>query len=241
MNKLRKELIADFYKSNIAKFLMVYIILGILIFTNLAKGTPYINMINGIMGNSYLISFFLIPTIIFSTIYIVSNVNKSKDILMRINNRKKIFYFQIAVSVYNTTIIFFLFLFTTILFSNLFASRMNFIANDPYYSEINNLVGLIISLIKLYIFLISVSIFNITFTTLKKSFSVVVIDLLIIISFLIYLPDNISWLLPAHYLGHAFIFKSIVQNIIYSFMYLILFLGISSISFKRIISRKAFI
>ena len=238
MSKLCKTILNDYYKTNIFKVTILYIVFGVLIFTFSNKNLSYINMLYYIMGHPYLIAFFLIPIVIFSTIKVLNCLNK--NMIIRFRTKQELIRSQFLLLISNTTTTFLLFIFITLLFANLFADRTNFILVDPYYSEINNLVGLIFCLIKLYLFLISINLLNVTCINILKGKWIVVIDIVILISFLGYVPEKFDILFPPHYLGYGYAFESFFQNFLLSALYLVSFFIISVFIFYKKLVNKNF-
>lgn len=242
MNKNKcSSIVINYYKLNIFKFLLAYIIFGVLIFTFSNMELSYVNMIYYIMGHPYLIAFFLLPVSIFTTFHILSNLSKNKELIIRFNNRLKLFKFEMKILFLNITFIILIFLFITLLFANLFSDRNHFILDDPYYPEINNLLGLIFCLLKLYLFTLSIAMMNIALKDFAKGSFNIVMNILILISFLGYIPTLLDWLFPSHYLGYSFRFDSIFQNLFYSFIYLFIYFVCSFIFCKQKILNKDFV
>ncbi len=227
-----KNILKDYYNTFAFKFLIIYIIFGILVFSFSNTELSYINMIYYVMGHPYLIAFFLTPVSIFATFQILNSASENKNILIRFKNRKQLLQFQLNLILKNVIFIFATFLFITILFANLFSDRNHFILQDPYYPEINNVIGLIFLLIKLLIFVLSITIINMSIIKITKQKKILIINLLTLISFLGYIPEQISILFPAHYIGYSYHFTTFISNIIFSSIYLLSVLIIACIYYK---------
>lgn len=238
MIKLCKDWVYDYYKKKIFKFTVAYMILGVLIFTFSNFQLSYINMIYYVMGHPYLIAFFLTPVILFTTVSILSEFMANKNLIIRFNSRKELIKFEIVLSIINVTILLLLFLLISILFANIFADRSHFVLVDPYYSEINNLIGLLVCILKLYIYSISITILNMSFSKIKNNKILIIFDIIVLISFLGYLPEKLDWFFPAHYLGYSYTFNSFVENIFFSTIYFLFFIFISIFTCSRNILKK---
>lgn len=219
-NNVVKNILSNYYKTKFFKFVICYITFGILVFTFSNMDLTYVNMIYYIMGHPYLISFFLIPVLIFTSLQIISYVNHNKCLLLTLETRERVFKMQLEILLKNISVIFIIFLFITMLFTNVFSNRNAFIQVDPYYSEINNLIGLVILLFKLLVFVISITLFNIPIVKGKNSIFIFIFDLLCLLSFLGYVPSQVSYLFPSHYVGYSYQFKSLILNLLFSSIYL---------------------
>lgn len=148
--------------------------------------------------------------LIFTFLQIISYVNHNKCLLLTLETRKKVFKMQLEILLKNIFVIFIIFLFITMLFTNVFSNRNAFIQVDPYYSEINNLIGLVILLFKLLVFVILITLFNIPIVKGKNSIFIFIFDLLCLLSFLGYVPSQVSYLFPSHYVCYSYQFKSLI-------------------------------
>lgn len=234
MYKVTKSLISEYYSCRNFKLLLMYLILGVFIFTSSNIGTQYGIMFYHIFSHRYLIALFLLPIIIFSNYKLVNS--KNSNFIIRFSSRKKIFEFDFLTIIINSLLLMLIFSFICLLFCNLFASRDFFIIDDPYYNNVKNILVLFINFIKQYIFFVSISFISVYILKRLNILIALLFNFIIIILFFIDFEKLfISWIFPTHYLCNIFIFDNIIQNILASSIYLTVFFIVSVLLYKSII------
>lgn len=238
MNKFCFEQIKNYYKSYISKIIIIYMILGILIFSFSNLDLSYINMVYYLMGHPYLISFFLIPIVLFTSIDLIRKVNNEKSFIIRFNNKNLLFRQCLKIIIGNCTYILLLFLFIVLLFTNIFSDRSKFVLKDSYYPDVSNITVLFFIIIKIYIYLIFISLLHLFPKRRILYVFIIFYDILMLISFLGYMPSYFDFFLPSNYLGYHYISSSFEYNIFQSLTCLLLNTLFCLIIFRQSVLRK---
>lgn len=242
MSSIDRLLIKNYTTNVLFKIILSYLLFGSILVLGNNSELSYIDMISFANGNTILISFFYIPSVILLGYYIFDDIKKNKSLITRFENKKVYFYFQFRILFKVTTILFLWQIFIVIICANLFADRSHFIVPDKSYNEISNFVGMIVNVIKLYLFSLIFQVFNIF---LKNEFSKhlsLIFTFLVLYSLFNYYPFQalkyIGFILPSRYIGFSYIYNTFIENIIYSFLYLSILLLIGFLISKRTIVEK---
>lgn len=243
MNKNIYIKLINIHMQNLTyKLLLIFMGLGIWLTLSWAPSLSYIDMLYYASGNSWLITFFILPVFIIISYMNYNIIENTYFVYSRFKNKQQYYNFQITSNFLITTILFLKLLALIIILTNLYYTDGIIIANDKFY-DIPNLVSCLFSYIKLYLFIMLVQNINIIIkqTTNKKS---VFFALNFIIIYTIFDPrllKNLSildYINPARYIGFTYEFSNFISNVFYSSVYFFILLTITFFSLKNIILKK---
>lgn len=218
--------------------LMVYLIIGIILFMKDYNDLSYINFIYMSMGHPYILAFFVLPVSFIECCYISNCIQLNKSMISRFSSKKDYLSFESKLIFINTCKILSLFIFMILLCANLFAGGSGFIHPDPNYPEVVNIVGLIFHIIKLFLLVISINYLYIYLKRMIDTRFIILGAMFIMLCFFDFFPLGIfEIILPSYYVGFKNIFPSFVKNILFSSLYFfIMLIGLTLL--KKIVQKK---
>ena len=232
MSKVVTNCIKSFKKTNIYKFIVLYLILGALIFTINRSEYSYLELVIHAFGHPFVMSIFLIPSISFTVYYVYDKYLFNYNYFLRLLSRKNITKNNLIMLFFIIIDYLITFLIIIFLFANIFANRNEFIGMDDYY-RISNVIMLIYYFVKNFIFLYIIGMLSLLF---KKKYHIIFIASLILIcsSFLGYIPNRIIRFFPSYYVTSYHLFYKFYLDILYSSLYLLInYLLTTVLFFKR--------
>lgn len=239
MNNFKNFILTELEHKKIYKLLMIYLILGTYIYVKEYSDLSYINFVYIGIFHPYILSFFLLPSILTMSLYIIHVIGNNKNIIGRFGSKKKFYLFEIKIIFIELSKMFLIFCLTLLLCANLYANRNSLILPDPNYPHVLNLIGLLFSLVKLYIFVLLMGLFTITINTIFDIKIFLIFSFITIFSFLDFIPlGNLEIILPSYYIGFKHIFSSFSLNILCTSTYFLIINLIIYIIFKKILFRK---
>ena len=133
MSKVIINCIKSFKKTNIYKFIILYLILGAFIFTINRSEYSYLELVIHAFGHPFVMSIFLIPSISFTVYFVHDKYLFNYNYFLRLSRRKNIaksnlIMLFLIIMDYLITFLIFIFIFT-----NFFANRNEFFGIDNYY------------------------------------------------------------------------------------------------------------
>ena len=220
MSKVIINCIKSFKKTNIYKFIILYLILGAFIFTINRSEYSYLELVIHAFGHPFVMSIFLIPSISFTVYFVHDKYLFNYNYFLRLSRRKNIaksnlIMLFLIIMDYLITFLIFIFIFT-----NFFANRNEFFGIDNYY-KISNVIMIIYYFIKNFVFLYIIGMLSLLF---KKKYHIIFIAFLVLIcsSFLGYIPNKIIRFFPSYYVTSYHLFYKFYQDVIYSVLYLVI-------------------
>ena len=220
------------------KILMIYLMIGIILFMKDYNDLTYINFIYMSMGHSYILSFFILPVSFIECCYLSYCVRSNKSIINRFSEKKEYLSFECKLVFLNSCKMFLIYIFMTLLCANLFAEGSGLIHPDPNYPEVFNIIGVIFHLIKLFLMLIGINNLYIYLNRLIDIRFITVGAMFIMLCFFDFFPlGKFEILLPSYYIGFKNIFPSFNDNLLFSILYF-LFIILVLILMKRIVQKK---
>ena len=230
MNNFLKQCLHSFKKTFNYRIILLYLCLGAFIFTVNRSEYSYLELAIHAFSHPFVMGIFLIPTVVYSTLFFYDKYILNYNYVTRVNRNYDLKKDCIIINIYFVLNIIFYFFVFVLIFTNLFANRNYIIGNDTFYN-VSNIFLLLLRFFENILFLFSVSIYTLDIKTKKFNYKIIILVLLIS-SFLGFIPNLIIKFFPSYYISSYHLFPNFNIDILYSSIYIFIILLCSIVEFE---------